>query len=208
MDNKTKESGKFDQQYKKDWLKNRKIKRNAKKNGKTDQVRNLQFFDTALSKMNLSYRKVSELTTGISPQRISWWIASDDCNYKTMVSLFEQLNVTLSCAFKPINPNSVNEQISNCSVNLENIPEFGKKEKKTSSVLNDVIYSKGTLAWLAKFIKKQSRTLVDFCNTFNIEYYTLYYCFKKDDIKISRLYEIAQKTQHQLVWSFVGKDTE
>lgn len=166
-------------------------------NGEKDKLR-MSFFTTIIESIGIPYYELAK-QSGFSQQLISWWISTDDCKYSNVVKILETLNIKITPSFQPKNQTKSIFSSEQYKIEVENLPFLLNKNEK-NELLMSCIEKNGRLAFLAQFIVDQKLNLGTFSSIVEINYNLLYRWLLKDDIKISSLYQIADKMDQTIVW--------
>lgn len=192
-------------EYKKNWDKKRRTTRRDPETLLANKS-NMEFFTRILRSMKLTYRQFAE-KSGVSQQMVSWWITSDDCKLKNIISSFEKIGIDISCHFEPLPGSKFVIQEDNYSINIDSLPDLTKKSQAPMLVIDQVLEQNGNLRFIAKLIDGLGLDIKSFCQQLDLSYTAIYQWFKKDDIKISKIYEIADKLQQKVVWDLKRKES-
>jgi len=165
---------------------------------------NMAFFVSIVRSLNLNYKRLAELT-GVSQQLISFWIATDDIKLSRLLDIFDKIGIRLECSFIPISGNTFVTKNDDFTIEIGDLPQFKPKPSEKNEVIGRMLSNNVRLRFLAECIDNTGMDLVQFCKEMNYQYFTVYQWITKDDIKISRLYEIAKKTRQTLKWKVTGK---
>ena len=197
----TKHDGKTPEQkkeYKQKWDRN---KRSA-----TPERRNMEFFTKILKSLKLNYKQFSELT-GVSQQLISWWLTSDDCKYSNIISSFDKLGIDIACHYEPIPGSNFVIEEDDYSIQIDSLPQLGQAgDNEIGQVIDQVLAGNGKIRFLAELIDGLKMDIKTFSRQIASSYHVVYSWFKKDDIKISKIYLIGDRLQQKVVWSVKKKD--
>lgn len=191
-------------EYIKAWKKQRKEKYDLKTATPQDsEQRNMYFFEKIVKTLfkNMSYRQLAA-ETGYSAQNISWWLISDDCKLSTIYSFFAQLNIKIQCYYTPAKPEKENLKINtDTSIIIDEGVVINRKTASRSNNAIDTAMEKCiNMRWLVQFIDDKRWTLEQFSAAIEYKYFTVYEWFRHDDIRISRIYDIARKTGQIVNW--------
>jgi len=166
---------------------------------------NMAFFVTIIRNLRLNYKRLSELT-GVSQQLISFWIMTDDAKLSRMTDIFDKLGIELKCSYVPSPGSSLITKGTGFSIEIDNVPEFSRQETERNEVIGKILRSDAKLKFLAELIDRSSSGLVQFCKDMGYHYFTVYQWFMKDDMKISKICEIAEKTNQTVNWKITKKN--
>ena len=171
----------------------------------TPEQRNMYFFTKIIQSLRLNYKQVSELT-GYSQQLISWWIVSDDCKLSNIVKLFEKLGIRIECYYTPLDDSPITYKAQNFDLEIDgNLPKIpGAGLYPAADAFAEILSNCVRLRWLADFIMATSTDLNSFCTAMEYNYFTIYQMFLRDDIKMSRIYDIARKTHQKVNWKLTA----
>lgn len=188
--------------YKQEWDRSRQQQnQKRKKSGQS----NMSFFTKLVKSMKLNYKRLSEIT-GYSQQLISWWLSSDDCKYSNIIDIFDKAGISISCHFEP-SPNS--EFIitqDRYAMRITNLPNLNPTiDPRAELVIDQVLQGNGRLRFLAEFIDRAGIGLTGFSAELGMKYFTVYQWFKKDDMKISKIYMAAEKFNQNVIWEVTAK---
>jgi len=198
------------QEYKKNWDKKKHEASKAAGESETAiEQKNMNFFIKIVKSLKLSYKQLSELT-GVSQQLISWWLMADDCKLSNIISIFEKIGMKIECSYSPLPGSKYVFSTEKFTIEIGELPVIEtKSDNDKNLVIDEAIRKNGKLKFLAEFIDGLEIGLVPFCKNIEFQYFTVYQWFKKDDIKISKIYEIANRTQQKVNWKLTSlKKTE
>lgn len=193
------------QENKKNW--DRKKHEAGKATGESEtaiEQKNMIFFIKIVKSLGLNYRQFSELT-GVSQQLISWWLMVDDCKLSNIISVFDKLGMKIECSYSPLPGSKYVFSSERFSIEIEDLPAIKtKSDNNKNDVLDEALRKNERLRFLAEFINGLEIGLTSFCKNIGIQYFNIYQWFKKDDIKISKIYDIADKTQQKVNWKLTS----
>jgi len=175
--------------------------------------RNLNFLIQAMRSLKLTPAAMAKLT-GNTPQMINWWFVSDDCRYSTLRESFAKMNIELDCMLQelPDSPfvgcKSLDAQVFTGGENSvvftlrlnDTFIDLSESQKSSQSIL-DSLDDSSNMKFLADFIKSHGLNIYSFSRMVSFEYPTMYGFFSRDDIRISRLMEIARNGKLQVNFS-------
>lgn len=186
--------------YKKQWDRQRKAAGKKNKAEGNSERQNMAFFVKLLKSLKLNYKQFAEMT-GVSQQLISWWLASDDCKYSNIVSAFKEIGIDIACCYEPLPESNYVIAEDKFSIHIDSLPELGREnDAEQGLVIDQVLAGNGKLRFLAELIDGLKMDLKSFSEEIESNYHVVYSWFKKDDIKISKIYLIADKLQQKVVW--------
>lgn len=188
--------------YKQEWDRSRQQQnQKRKKSGQN----NMGFFTKLVKSMKLNYKRLSEIT-GYSQQLISWWISSDDCKYSNIIDIFDKAGISISCHFEPSPDSKYVITQDRYAMRISNLPNLNPTaDNHAELVIDQVLQGNGRMRFLAEFIDKTGIGLSGFCTELGVKYFTVYQWFKKDDIKISKIYIAAEKFKQNVIWEVTAK---
>lgn len=185
-------------EYKQKWDKQR---RNTQ-----SERQNMEFFIKILKSLKLNYKQFSELT-GISQQLVSWWLTSDDCKYSNIISCFDKLGIDIACHYEPIPGGNFVINEDDYSIQIDSLPELGQtQDAELGQVIDQVLSGNGKLRFLAELIDGLKMDIKSFSQHIGSSYHVVYSWFRKDDIKISKIYATGDQLQQKVVWTVKKKD--
>lgn len=194
--------------YKKQWDKKKRLTNKENSTEEIIEQKNMNFFVKIVKSLKLSYKQLAELT-GYSQQLISWWLMTDDCKLSNIIGVFEKLGMKIECSYSPLPGSKYVFTTDKFSIEIGEIPIIEKiSENEKNVVIDEAIEKNGKLKFLAEFIDALGIGLVAFCKNIGYQYFTVYQWFKKDDIKISKIYDIANITQQKVNWRLTSLQKE
>lgn len=141
---------------------------------------------------------------GMAEQTVNWWLRSDDCKYKNLVYLFQKIGIKLCPYLEPIKEKTKVKQEQKVYKIL--IKDIEIKANTTKEIRNTKYFQtiaenpNARLNFLAQALDEENYTITTLSEKIKIPAYNIYRWFQTDDIRISKLYEVAQKTDMIITW--------
>ncbi len=191
--------------YQKTKAENERRKIEAYKLSKNDESlrknRRLYFYEYIVKSQNLSWAEFSRLSGIGSQQSIHWKLVADDATMSFINKSIEFLNIKVQPSFKPKEMSTIsNENFEITGINPI-IRRNGTKEQKPC--VTKRIEKGGVLKFLAEFIRDSNLAFCTFCRRAGLDVHAMQKWLEEDDIKISRLYQIAEVYDQKIIWEIV-----
>ena len=179
-------------------------KRKKVREGREDELR-MKFFADVVDALGIKYRQLAKIS-GKSPQTISWWISTDDCKLSTVQETLAAAKVKIEPTYEP-KPNKQEtvqettiESGKNFSIKISNINLIAPA-RNDSATIEKLMKKNGRMKFLADLINSQRMSLFIFCKLTNLNYSMVYRWFQINDIRISHMYDIANKLNQKIIWN-------
>ena len=169
----------------------------------------LYFLYLFTKKMGLTWRGMA-MKAGYLSQNINWWLRVDDCRLSVIEKLLAPEGFKIIPSFeKCTEKSSESIQQENCSIKgLDLIPESVQMKGKNRKIRNTFPflqkYSEEShlLSFVAKALLEEGMGVYELCTKCEIDARMLLKWLNDDDIRISKLYRLAEMLNRKLVWTF------
>lgn len=191
------------------YAQNRKVKdeqrRNQRKSGDAND-RRISFLENIIKMKGLTWRQVSGLT-GISPQMLSWYITKDDCYITVLRTILNGIGINMKLSLSSSKKHKPAKKYQYMVVgNIMNYDtENGSMVDKYPPYIKECINSNGEMKFLADYIVENGYRVKDICTKINVTESTIRYYFQQNDIKVSKIYEMADALEEKVVWELNEK---
>lgn len=189
---------------------NKELTKIEKKSGQRAQ-RRLGFLYDILDATNMNWRQLAERGGVITPQSLNWWCVSDDAYLGSIQRVMSAVNINVRPIFKGYEYKAGEPQIKEekqfkyeISGNL--IGELKKeKAEKTSlmALIGQACEQEKRLTFLAVYFKQRldrNDTLTAIAEDMETTQFAIRNFLINDDIKISKIYTLAENAGLKLVW--------
>ena len=192
-----------------EYVRNRKVKdeerRQQHRKGDVND-RRLSFVENIIKMKGMNWRQVSA-QCGISPQMLSWYVTKDDCYLSILKNILTSIGIktdlSLSNSNKQKTPKKYQYMVVGNIMNYDT--DNGSMVDKYPAFIKECIAAGGQMKFLADYIVNGSYRVKDICSKIGVTESTLRYYFTQDDIKVSRVYEIADALGEKLIWELNEK---
>lgn len=169
-----------------------------RRNGRLHE-RRLEFLRILLKRMGLT-QKAFALAIGWTPQAIEYHFIEDDIRYGSLRKGFARLGFCLEAYFENKGPIQIGKTPA-CRIEIINPSgPIGRVRPDYPAYLTDCIVRDSQVAFVAEAIVMSGRSLGALCREAQIDCSSFREYIKKDDIRVSYLYKLAQPLYSTLVW--------
>lgn len=163
-----------------------------------EKDRRLYFMDFVFKSKGMSLTEVAAKAS-LSPQSLSWIMISDDTKLQNVHMIFRSLGLTIEPEIVPHVQYAVpGPVLVTESYELVFVPEM---PRLIDPVLEMSIEKNGVLAFLARFLRDNWISVERLSDDCSIHVSSLKYMFDVDNIRISKLYCIADRYGRRIRWN-------
>ena len=170
--------------------------KNKKSNGKF-----MSFFrELVKTVLKINFAQLAR-RAGVSQQYISYWMRVDDARLSNIINLLAKIGINLSCKYDvlPIAPTIINGY--NYRLVIHDLGHVGYNTGLDCGIIQKAKTSDSRLHFLAQYLSDRGLDIATLSRQTGISYTNLYAWFAKDDIKVSKIYQIAESQGARVVWT-------
>lgn len=174
-----------------------------KKNKDGRKEKNLDFLRQVINALHLSDTQFANMA-GISQQTFSYWFITDDALLSSVMKGFENLGLKLECNLDVQNNEEYCHSTDRYMLQMTGLESVIEQPKPRMSIMQEAIIQNKRMKFLGIVVQELGLDLKNFSETIGIKYVTMYAWFKRDDIKISKIYDIAEKLDRKVSWNITA----
>lgn len=185
------------------------IKKKARKTKQRDIIytRRLGFMEVILDRLHYNWNDVSKMS-GKSTQQLSWHRFKDDCYLQTAMECMAAIGIRITPRF---DTSEMKKGYSTDTFNLTmdfSEPPAKRTKSKPDRTMDKLLSENGALAFIARHYYTTNLTMTDYARKIGTNITNFRSWLEQDDIKISKLYEIADAFGMKLEWKADKIDDE
>lgn len=197
------EKKEFYRQNQKKALQERQTRRKEAIKAGQEKTLNMSFFIDLYKSLGYNGQTIAR-AAGMTEQTVNWWIRSDDCKYKNLVYLFQKIGIKLCPHLEQKkDKTTAKQEQKEYKILITDIEIDGGhyKEIRSTKYLQNIADSPtARLNFLAQALDDENYTISTLAEKTKIPAYNIYRWFQTDDIRISKLYDVARKTDMVIIW--------